>query len=91
MCPSCNKKRFVRYIDTITDQYLSQNVGRCDREIKCGYHFSPKTYFHKKGHVYLPIINNYNPLIFDDKKWDYHTIEILNETLSNYEINLFNF
>jgi hypothetical protein len=36
-CPECTKKRFVRYIDTQTDEYLPEHYGRCDRESKCGY------------------------------------------------------
>ena len=34
-CPECNKKRFVRYIDTNTDEYLPFDYGRCDRDDKC--------------------------------------------------------
>jgi hypothetical protein len=41
-CPSCNKKRFVRYIDSITKQYCNGEFGRCDREIECGYHKIPE-------------------------------------------------
>lgn len=40
-CPSCEKKRFVKYTDTTTGGYLPVQYGRCDREINCGYHFSP--------------------------------------------------
>jgi len=40
-CPDCNKKTFVRYIDTRKDEYLQEKYGRCDREIKCSYHLSP--------------------------------------------------
>lgn len=40
-CPSCNKKRYVRYVDINSNNYLDYNFGRCDRESSCGYHFSP--------------------------------------------------
>jgi len=40
-CPDCGRLRFVRYIDTITGEYLPANFGRCDRESNCGYHKKP--------------------------------------------------
>lgn len=40
-CPDCNKKTFVKYIDTKTGDYLSEQYGRCDRESKCSYHLLP--------------------------------------------------
>lgn len=40
-CPECNKKTFVLYIDTETDEYLPDNFGRCDRESQCAYHLNP--------------------------------------------------
>ena len=40
-CPGCNKKTLVRYIDTENGNYLPENYGRCDREIKCNYHLNP--------------------------------------------------
>ena len=40
-CPDCDKKRFVRYIDTQTGEYIPIRYGRCDREMKCGYHSTP--------------------------------------------------
>jgi hypothetical protein len=42
ICPSCGKRRFVRYINTITNEYLEETHGRCDRETSCGYHNNPK-------------------------------------------------
>ncbi|MCS6832049.1 MAG: DUF6371 domain-containing protein [Flammeovirgaceae bacterium] len=46
-CPSCQHrgKTFVRYIDTETGEHLHPTVGRCNREINCGYHYTPKQYF----------------------------------------------
>lgn len=46
-CPNCRDKRktFVRYIDTITGNMVAPSVGKCNREDKCGYHYTPKQYF----------------------------------------------
>lgn len=40
-CPSCRKKRFVKYLDQKEDEYLPERYGRCDREDSCGYFLSP--------------------------------------------------
>jgi len=46
-CPRCeHKRKFSRYIDIETGQHLSRDVGRCDRQDNCGYHYSPRQYFH---------------------------------------------
>jgi len=42
LCPSCQNKRFVRYRNNDTGEYLPGDVGRCDREVECGYHMSPR-------------------------------------------------
>jgi hypothetical protein len=45
-CPRCGENhKFTRYIDTETGEYLGDDVGRCDREHKCGYHKKPRDYF----------------------------------------------
>lgn len=45
-CPSCGKKHaFTRYIDLLKKEYVAVEVGKCNREQKCGYHLSPKEYF----------------------------------------------
>jgi hypothetical protein len=45
-CPNCQKDRvFTRYIDTLTNEHLSKNVGMCNRLIQCAYHFPPSQYF----------------------------------------------
>ena len=41
-CPQCGEQHcFVRYIDTHTGEHLSADTGRCNREVKCGYHRTP--------------------------------------------------
>jgi len=47
VCPECKQrnKTFALYIDTETGQHININVGRCNRETSCGFHYSPKQYF----------------------------------------------
>lgn len=49
-CPQCGHKHcFVRYVDTHNNcQYVSDDVGRCDHEQSCGYHYRPSEYFRDK-------------------------------------------
>jgi hypothetical protein len=44
-CPNCRHKgAFSRYIGN-DGSYISDEVGRCDRESKCGYHKKPREFF----------------------------------------------
>ena len=44
-CPSCGgRNAFVRYIGD-DGRYLAADVGKCDRDSKCGYHRTPKQFF----------------------------------------------
>ena len=47
VCPQCKRKQsFTRYIDTYNNnEYVSDNVGKCNRIDKCGYHYTPKQYY----------------------------------------------
>ena len=46
-CPQCHDRRsFTRYIDTEGKITFPNDVGRCDHESRCGYHYTPKQYFH---------------------------------------------
>ncbi len=46
ICPKCKRNGvFVRYVDAVTGVHLSPDVGRCNREVQCGYHYTPKQYF----------------------------------------------
>ncbi len=42
VCPKCNKKSFVKYIETETNDYLSDEFGRCDRQSSCQYFLTPE-------------------------------------------------
>jgi len=45
-CPACKTKyTFTLYLDGNTGQPIHPTVGKCNREIKCGYHYPPKLYF----------------------------------------------
>lgn len=37
ICPSCDKKSFVRYKDSKGHYHEDVNFGRCDREVNCAY------------------------------------------------------
>lgn len=45
ICPMCEKLTFVKYFDDDNNCHINDNVGRCDREIECGYHYTPKEYY----------------------------------------------
>jgi hypothetical protein len=48
-CPKCGDEHsFTLYVDEYGN-YLDCNVGRCNHEIGCGYHYTPKQYFEDKG------------------------------------------
>lgn len=45
-CPNCGKPRcFVKYVDAEGKIVFPGNVGKCDHENSCGYHYAPKEYF----------------------------------------------
>ncbi len=51
-CPRCGKSRcFVKYIDELREITFPDNVGRCDHENSCGYHYTPKDYFQDNPEV----------------------------------------
>jgi len=45
-CPACETKHsFTLYLNGDTHEPIHPTVGKCNREIKCGYHYTPKQYF----------------------------------------------
>lgn len=81
-CPSCGKKTFVRFIDSMTGDFLPSKYGRCDREINCGYFLNP----YKDGlkgnspKINSPVINRKDECIPAD---------VLKSTLKGYDENIF--
>ena len=80
ICPGCGKKKFVRYLDTKTNEYLPDNFGRCDRESNCSYHRKPET---------APE-SEYKPMPIAKPQPVYYMPEsVLNATLKDYDKNTF--
>ncbi len=96
-CPSCGKKKqFVRYIDTETGQYLANDVGRCNRIDKCGYHKSPKDYFNTNGaktdyrHTTAKPIPKPKPISYIDEEYFLSTLKTpLDNNLIQFLLSIF--
>jgi len=94
-CPTCNKKRFVRYVDTSKGEYLPLPYGKCDRIINCGTNFNPYADGYVKSIIkdeqgFESIYNNYcfktQPM---NKQTFFIPDEVLKNTLVGYEENTF--
>ncbi len=70
VCPHCNKKTFVKYLEAETHIYLSDEFGRCDRESNCGYSRKPETDFK----------NTYEVVNVPKPEPSFHGLELLEET-----------
>jgi hypothetical protein len=94
-CPGCGHQiKFTRYIDNDTKELLPDQVGRCDRENSCGYHYTPKQYFEetKQSKVSAQQYRNVkSPIIRIEprKPIDYLPEDILDESTKNWEQNNF--
>jgi hypothetical protein len=85
-CPNCRKTKFVRYIDTETDEYLPEQYGRCDREQSCGYFRDP----YKDGYFKNNVDKNWKPpLPSPPKPTSLIPVEILKQSRIGYEHNNF--
>ena len=56
VCPGCGQRRAVRYLNNETNEFLPDQVCRCDRESSCGYHYTPKQYLSEISAGYVPVM-----------------------------------
>ena len=84
-CPKCGDKRsFTRYINNSTGEYLGDTIGRCDHEISCKYHLSPK----QAGIDNLPSSEFLSGLP-QKKRTTYISLETFKSTFKSYRRNNF--
>lgn len=87
VCPGCNQRKLVRYIDATTKEYLPEEFGRCDRQDHCGYHINPYTAGFEKN---KQVEQSARPKATNIPQPKYYIPEsILNATLKQYEVNSF--
>lgn len=84
ICPSCEKRRFVRMIDE-SGNYISDEYGICERKGSCGYSKWPKKY---DSHVKIDFSQN---KVLQIKKGEGPPSTIsehyVQESLKGYDIN----
>lgn len=62
-CPACGGKlEFTLYIDASTGAPIHNTVGKCNRELKCGYHYTPSQYFGDNPDQRAERLTNYKPV-----------------------------
>ena len=88
ICPNCNKKTLVLYINVESNEIVSSKVGRCDREINCAYHYTPKAYF-QDNNVEFKNYTKQGPIPYKQMQSSYHSENDLQETLNHYSQNNF--
>jgi hypothetical protein len=89
VCPQCERKTFVLYIDTETGNPLHSTVGKCDRSDNCGHHYSPKQYFADNGMNKQPYISIHTtPKPQPKKAVSFIDNDVFKKTLVWYDSNI---
>ena len=79
ICPKCNKKTFVLFIETETGNYLAQMFGRCDRETNCGHYSTPTG----------EIKNTFEVVNIPTPKPSYHNYSLVSQSGRDFKENTF--
>ncbi|WP_292003066.1 DUF6371 domain-containing protein [Chlorobium sp.] len=87
ICPACQQRRFVRYVDTVTGEQIADDVGRCDREDSCGYHLRPSEYLRQAGARPPAAPRRKGPIL--EPEPSLIDAEMANKSLRNYNENNF--
>ncbi|MCC8177158.1 MAG: DUF6371 domain-containing protein [Bacteroidales bacterium] len=93
-CPTCGaSRRFTRYVDMWGQITFPDHVGRCDREQKCGYNYTPRDYFRDNPHLCSRSLAVQPPRVVkpQPQRMEPMTIpaDIVTRSLSHYEMNPF--
>ena len=91
-CPKCKHRdnTFARYVDTETGRFIHSTVGRCNREDKCGYHYTPKQYFQDNNIAnFSHAVNKCNLVIPEPKPISYIPVDVFKASLTCYTENSF--
>jgi hypothetical protein len=93
-CPTCQQrdKTFSLYIDTETGEHIHPTVGRCNRESKCGHHYTPKQYFQDNNISFdTPQPKAYKPRTVTppQKPVSFIPVEVFKASLKAHETNHF--
>jgi hypothetical protein len=89
-CPKCNKPfEFTRYID-YSGNYIADDVGRCNREQRCGYHKKPIDHFKENNFQYHKNIAKSCQMPKDTIKYrniDFLPNDLMLQTFQHYDKN----
>ncbi len=78
-CPNCGDRHsFAYYVDG-QDTPLHPSVGRCNHESSCGYHYTPKQYFH--DHPECRTVNGFS---FDRQRVEQKSKQSVQPTATGY-------
>ena len=92
LCPGCGKKSLVRYVDSFTGELQSEQYGKCDRELKCGFILYPNTKWVGSSNLIKSLAIRRESQHLVNKKQVYIPREAFNTTLGGYnDCNFFTY